>query len=389
MRVFFLLLALCLSGCQSTPKLTKAEKIAQQQAEAVALADKASAELNDRGHRYRDITYQAYLQSLMQRLTTAEERQQYSLQLFLSSNPLVNAFAFPNGDIYIQLGLLTITDNEAELAFVLAHEIEHVLQEHGRITRTQRSKTMVSAHILDLLTFGTGLAYLPAISELSSHSKEMEFQADKAGLERWQRAGFSHPQITEVLARLNNGEVPRDDWFAYRTHPENSERVLALAPLLKPAELSPNPEGFDTEMQRIRLQATGMKLKRRLYFSALRDAAQLSSPWRELFEAEAWLGLAQYPRPAAREKAWLMDEDAEDWQAQIEAKKEQYLQQAQAHVTAVGAESPVYARSQRVRGDVERLLGNNDAARTAYQRFLTLSESPAEQAYVRTLIEKL
>ena len=45
----------------------------------------------------------------------------------------VNAFAAPGGFIHITRGALGLMSNEAELAGVLAHEIEHVDREaHGR-----------------------------------------------------------------------------------------------------------------------------------------------------------------------------------------------------------------------------------------------------------------
>ena len=45
-------------------------------------------------------------------------------------DPQPNAFALPNGSIYISTGLLALMDNESQLAAVLAHELTHVLRRH-------------------------------------------------------------------------------------------------------------------------------------------------------------------------------------------------------------------------------------------------------------------
>ena len=43
------------------------------------------------------------------------------------NEPLPNAFALANGSIYVTTGLLSLLENEAQLASVLAHEETHVL----------------------------------------------------------------------------------------------------------------------------------------------------------------------------------------------------------------------------------------------------------------------
>src|SRR5262249_45283712 len=42
----------------------------------------------------------------------------------------VNAFALPGGFLYVNTGLLTLADDEAQLAGVIGHEIAHVAARH-------------------------------------------------------------------------------------------------------------------------------------------------------------------------------------------------------------------------------------------------------------------
>ncbi len=59
-------------------------------------------------------------------------------------DPLANAFALPNGSIYVNLGLLALLDNEAQLAAVLAHEVTHVLNRHSYLELQSDGRSMRS-----------------------------------------------------------------------------------------------------------------------------------------------------------------------------------------------------------------------------------------------------
>ena len=52
-------------------------------------------------------------------------------QFHILRDPVPNAFALPNGHIYIHSGMLAFLDNEAQLATLLAHEINHAAGHHG------------------------------------------------------------------------------------------------------------------------------------------------------------------------------------------------------------------------------------------------------------------
>src|SRR6201981_361505 len=55
----------------------------------------------------------------------------------------INAFALPGGFLYVSSGLLLATEDEAEFAAVMAHEIAHVAARHA-------TRQMTRIHILNL-----------------------------------------------------------------------------------------------------------------------------------------------------------------------------------------------------------------------------------------------
>jgi len=96
-----------------------------QSASASALQDKQRFDL-----LYDNPIVQGYVNRLGQSLTPQGSSRLYAFKVTL--NPIPEARSLSTGTIYISSGLLALVDNEAQLAYVLAHEIAHVEREHWR-----------------------------------------------------------------------------------------------------------------------------------------------------------------------------------------------------------------------------------------------------------------
>lgn len=53
------------------------------------------------------------------------------IDIFILKSNKVNAVAMQDGSIFITVGLLAQVENEAQLAFTIAHEITHVILQHS------------------------------------------------------------------------------------------------------------------------------------------------------------------------------------------------------------------------------------------------------------------
>src|SRR5690606_5002558 len=71
-----------------------------------------------------------YLASLGARLASHANDGTFSFRFFAVEEDSINAFALPGGFIGVNTGLILETENESELAGVLAHEVSHVTQRH-------------------------------------------------------------------------------------------------------------------------------------------------------------------------------------------------------------------------------------------------------------------
>src|ERR1035441_8817500 len=73
---------------------------------------------------------------------TAPERVKWEFHVL--RDPMQNACALPNGSVYVNSGLVSLLENEDQLASVLAHEITHVTDRHGYLHyRDYRKKSAI------------------------------------------------------------------------------------------------------------------------------------------------------------------------------------------------------------------------------------------------------
>ncbi|CAJ0996060.1 Beta-barrel assembly-enhancing protease [Sodalis praecaptivus] len=147
-------------------------------------------------------------------LSIGEEMQMgdYFVRQLRSSE--LNAFAFFGGNVVLHSALFNYTDNESELASVMAHELSHVTQRHlARAMEDQRRNaplTWVGALGSILLTMANPQLGMAALSGTIagaaqgniSFTQANEQEADRIGLQVLQRAGFDPQAMPTFLQKL-------------------------------------------------------------------------------------------------------------------------------------------------------------------------------------------
>src|SRR5713101_1281182 len=89
------------------------------------------------GGAYEDPRLHAKLTNIVSRLVAASDRPDLSYKITMLNSPSVNAFALPNGQLYVTRGLLALANDTSELASVLSHEMAHVIARHAAIREDQ------------------------------------------------------------------------------------------------------------------------------------------------------------------------------------------------------------------------------------------------------------
>jgi predicted Zn-dependent protease len=161
----------------------------------------------------------------------------------LLNSAVENAFSVPGGYIYVTRQLLTLMDDEAELAFVLGHETGHVAAGHAQQRERAENRAVWQQLPWILLggifggNIGNAVAtrgLLTAKLQTLKFSREQEYQADTLGMRYMIAAGYDPSGAAEILAALtrnsalqariqgdNNRKLP--EWAS--THPLSENRM--------------------------------------------------------------------------------------------------------------------------------------------------------------------
>ena len=144
----------------------------------------------------------------------------------------INAFTLPGGFVFINTGMFRLSDNEAELASVLAHELGHAAARHA--TRQATRTDLIAAATIPLAVFGgwMGLLVRPAASILEPmalfhFSREFETEADLLGVEYLWKSGYDPDASVDMFERVESTErrQPGSVSKLFRTHPLTADRI--------------------------------------------------------------------------------------------------------------------------------------------------------------------
>ena len=149
-----------------------------------------------------------------------------------------SAYALPGGFIFITQSLTELCKRDQdEMAFVIAHEMAHVIRRHA-INRVMRQTAYSAASVM---TPGTG-AVGPWLRKVGMHwleraySRDQEYEADALGWLLVKSAGFDPDGAIRLLARFlalepTNGSLSLGEYLS--THPPVKSRIASLKNHLK------------------------------------------------------------------------------------------------------------------------------------------------------------
>jgi len=202
------------------------------------------------GGEYGSPELKRYVDSIGQLLAKTSERPNLKWSFTLLNSDIVNAFATPGGYVYITRGLMSLADNEAQLAGVLAHEIGHITALHH--ARRQGQSLLANVGVIAAAVLGgragAELGQLGAVSLLQSYSRDNEYESDELGVRYLSRAGYDPDAMAGFLTKLRassrldairRGQSPDSvDQFNYlATHPAPVARVQRAAGLARKANV--------------------------------------------------------------------------------------------------------------------------------------------------------
>lgn len=151
----------------------------------------------------------------------------------------INAGAYATGTVVINHDVFNYIENEAQLAFLLSHEIAHATQEHTLRALNDRKKTRGWLRVGAIASYAMGYGLLArtfAMTEQAmrvGYQRSIENQADRVGLANLVSHGFDPreaPRLWKISA-INFGDRKTD--FFWSSHSSASERRSYLMLTLK------------------------------------------------------------------------------------------------------------------------------------------------------------
>lgn len=230
MRYLASFIAVCclVAGCATSRPIPVTQELTAS-AEEQMLWRRAQEEqdtINRSGVLYQDAKIENYLNQIAKKLQPNSISPDISFQIKVVKDPNLNAFAFPNGVIYIHTGILARMDNEAQLAALLAHEMVHCTHRHSmRVLRSLKDRTQTKTATAQNLAQLLGIS--GSIASISGYTRELETEADRVGLDLAVKANYDPREVLRLLKLLKQ-EIETEgieEPYFFGTHPNVRQRI--------------------------------------------------------------------------------------------------------------------------------------------------------------------
>lgn len=197
------------------------------QDEEIRIGRQVAADLEAEVGLASDPAMTARLARIGRRVAAASDRRDLPYTFKVLRGRDVNAVALPGGFIYATVGLMQFVQSDAELGFVMAHEVGHVAARH-HVTVIERE--LLVGLLSRVLLGDSAAAQIAGIARgliSRGFSRENEFEADRLGVIYTHKAGFNASAGLRFMERLRamEGRDPGQIEVLLRTHPGLRDRI--------------------------------------------------------------------------------------------------------------------------------------------------------------------
>ena len=252
-------LLLGLNSCAVNPATGQGNIVMMSESRELELGKEEHEKVMQGLRVYDNEKVNAYVRKIGEQVAAVSHRPDLTYHFTVIDSPEINAFALPGGYVYINRGLLTYLNSEAELAAVLAHEIGHITARHAIQQQARTRLANVASGVGGFVAaVATGSGFIGSqISEvgslwaqagLSGFGREHELEADTLSADYLMKAGYDPTAMIDALTVLKNQEdfnvkvANRQPNYhgLFSTHPRNDTRLqqaVAEVGRLSPAEM--------------------------------------------------------------------------------------------------------------------------------------------------------
>lgn len=149
-------------------------------------------------------TVSNYLGNVLDVILKDDAELRSKLRVYAVRSSVVNSFTTDDGIILVNVGLLAQLEDEAQLAFILCHEISHYTESHVINTYVQREELKESAQL-------KRTSFDEKLLTQGQYSKGIEKEADKLGILRFLKTAYGTSSVLNVFDVMRYAHLPFDD----------------------------------------------------------------------------------------------------------------------------------------------------------------------------------
>jgi len=413
------------------PPLNEEFKFGEVDLEVLEQSDLLDLRLERDGLVLADESANAYLrrvgQSLIPRGLVLER---VSWRFRALRDPQPNAFALPNGSIYLTTGLMAVIDNESQLAAIIAHELTHVMRRHTYLHNRSNRKKFLTMNVMSaigayaplsfvgaVITVVTTVAPFIMIATIYGYSRDLEREADHKGIDMMISAEYSPEEMVNVLKLLNKDIEGQNIRLFYNDHPSLDERIKYLSSYLGPRadrvthqmELNRERAAYFRHVESVmrhdlQLALNAGRVRSAVYLAQrlvdfhddsenlfwLAESYRMLGPRAPQLTEKELTNSAKKAATKKREKRTVEEEEREllatpagkdNWQRHQQMAEQLYQR-------ALNAENPAPV-AHRGLGMLYEKLGRGSDAAAEYEKYLELSPSAIDRERIQRRIEAL
>ena len=197
----------------------------------IALGKQLAIEVQRQAKILEDPVISEYINRLTQNLTRNSDVK-FPVTISVIDDDVINAFTLPGGYLFINSGLIRLSESEAELASAISHELGHVAARHY-VRQASRGELINGLSVPLIFLGGVGGVAARELSQIGlpmgmfKFSRDFETEADMLGIQYLYKAGYDPTAAIDMFERVaamqqrNPGTVSQ----LFNTHPLTTDRI--------------------------------------------------------------------------------------------------------------------------------------------------------------------
>ncbi len=258
-RISWLGILICgaaLAGCRSVPITDRTQFLLTTSSYENELGAEAYAEYKAKYPVSTNRQYNQALARVGKAISQVADAPDFDWQFVVLESTEQNAFCLPGGKVAVYSGIMKKMKNEAELAFVVSHEVGHAIARHGGERISWGYVQSFGGLLVELglqndtatQVYGVGTN----LGVMLPFSRSNESEADLIGLLLMAKAGYNPEASVEFWTRFagNSASDPLNRLLS--THPCDSDRIAAMVENMPAAkkeyEKAKNKRGYGASL---------------------------------------------------------------------------------------------------------------------------------------------